>query len=409
MQKKAKKKVPGTTRVGTGDQTEQRMILTHIKIQNYKSLKDFSLDLSPFMVFVGRNNVGKSNIIDCLQFLSDFVVNGDKAVKERGGFQDIVFNRDFTNTIHIELSMDIASNQSPKRKQCEYIIELESDRHGHCFNKKETFSLLGKKKKTLLEFPVHGHGTAILRDETGEQISEVGHSGPGSFLYPFSDRERSPILADFSSELEKWKNFNLAPQLMTESYQVQTGLRLQSFGQNVASVLHTLQTGYPREFKEIEEILRFAIPEIEELTTGLTDHAVPQTYIRVKEKHFSKPTPSWAISDGVLRLLGILTAVYSPEFPSLACFEEPENYIYPKALQLIVDLLKSASEQMQVLVTTHSPLIVDYLKPEDLYLVTKETGETRVKRAKDKKGIREALRTLGLGEMWRSGSLNKIP
>jgi len=78
-------------------------------------------------------------------------------------------------------------------------------------------------------------------------------------------------------------------------------------------------------------------------------------------------------------------------------------------LELIVELLKNASHKTQVLVTTHSPYLVDLLQPEDLFIVEKQDGKTQVKKAEDKKGIKEALKTLGLGEMWYSGSLGGVP
>jgi predicted ATPase len=115
------------------------------------------------------------------------------------------------------------------------------------------------------------------------------------------------------------------------------------------------------------------------------------------------------MSDGTLRVLGCLAALYSPASPPLICFEEPENYVHPRLLELMVNLLKGASEKTQVLINTHSPYLVDFLDPGDLFIVEKVNGETQVKRAEDKKGIKEALKTLGLGEMWYSGGLGGIP
>lgn len=62
-----------------------------------------------------------------------------------------------------------------------------------------------------------------------------------------------------------------------------------------------------------------------------------------------------------------------------------------------------------MLVTTHSPYFVDLLQPNDLFIVEKNDGKTQVNKACDEKGIKEALKTLGLGEMWYSGSLGGVP
>ena len=75
---------------------------------------------------------------------------------------------------------------------------------------------------------------------------------------------------------------------------------------------------------------------------------------------------------------------------------------------MIIDLLKNASQKSQVLVTTHSPYLVDLLQPEDLFIVEKQEGKTIVRKAEDKKEIQKLLKTLGLGELWYSGSLGGV-
>lgn len=389
------------------------MSIDRIIVKNYKSLKELKLDLNPFMVFIGPNNAGKSNIFDCFQFLLDFTKNReDTAAKKRGGFEQIVFNGDSTKTISIELQ---GSVNVKKKRHYRYFIELEGDRWGGCYNKREFFSLIsacakdrkGDEKK-LLEFPVEQR-TAIARDDTGKKTGSIGAGRNISYLSQFSDQEHYPILGHFLNQVQNWAFFNLLPPLMRESLPVRKELRLQPLGENLPVVLHVLQTEYPKRFKEIEDILKTALPELEELTTGLTAHEAGQTYIRIKEKGLTTSIPAWGMSDGALRLLGCLATLYLPIPPSLVCFEEPENYVHPRLLKLIVDLLKNASERTQVLVATHSPYLVDFLEPKDLFIVEKKNGETKIKKAEDKKGIKEALKTLGLGEMWYSGSLGGIP
>jgi predicted ATPase len=196
---------------------------------------------------------------------------------------------------------------------------------------------------------------------------------------------------------------------MKESLPIKKEFKLQTLGENLGIVLHTLQVENPNKFKEIEDILKSALPEFEELTTGLTSHEPGKTYIRIKEKNLKISTPAWGMSDGTLRLLGHLVVLYLPTPPPLVCIEEPENYVHPRLLELIVDLAKTASEKTQVLITTHSPYLVDFLEPEDLVIVEKKQGETEVRTLEDKEAIKEALKTLTLGEMWYSGDIGGVP
>lgn len=384
------------------------MAIKHIIIKNYKSLENLDFQLNPLMVFVGPNNAGKSNIFDCFSFLSSLVKTGADAVQKRGGFEQIVFNGDITRRISVELQGSIRVGD--KNRFYRYFIEFEADRWGvRCYNKKEVFSLITEKgEQKLLEFPSE-KDTAIVWDETGKEKGGIGAEKDRPYLYHFGRQDLYPILGHFSNEVQNWGFFNFLPPLMRSRLPVRKEFQLQIWGKNLPVVLHTLQTECPQKFKEIRDILKTAIPELEELTTGLTTHEQGRTYTRIQEKGLKIPTPAEAMSDGSLRLLGYLATLYLPTLPPLVCFEEPENYVHPRLLELITDLLDNASEKTQVLVSTHSPYLVDSFKPRDLIIVEKKDGRTQVKRAEDKRGIKEALKTLGLGEMWYSGGLGGVP
>jgi predicted ATPase len=126
--------------------------------------------MNPFMVFIGPNNAGKSNIFDCLRFLSDFVKRGPESrrpVQERGGFELIVFNGDIGRTISLGLHGSIN-----KERYYKYFIELDGDRWGNCLNKRETFSLVEDGEKVLLEFPKE-QDKRVAYDETGKQTGKI--------------------------------------------------------------------------------------------------------------------------------------------------------------------------------------------------------------------------------------------
>jgi len=117
------------------------------------------------------------------------------------------------------------------------------------------------------------------------------------------------------------------------------------------------------------------------------------------------------MSDETLRALGILAAVYQRSAPSLIAIEEPETTIYPGALGVILDMLHQASSRTQVIVTTHSPdvLDADWLEEQHIRIVTWQDGATRVMPLST--GSREALREhlMSAGELLRSNALQGIP
>jgi predicted ATPase len=185
--------------------------------------------------------------------------------------------------------------------------------------------------------------------------------------------------------------------------QVEVGSR----GELLASALHTVQSENDTGFNEIRELLQSVIPEIEDIRTHLTEGG--QTYIGLREKAVEIPVKSWMMSKGTLRLLAHLCAVYTEPRPALCAFEEPENFIHPHLVKMIAEVLQRASKRSQILISTHSPYLLDALTPEDVVVVEKTEGRTNVLRASDKAGVLEAKKKLGMGELWYSGHLGGIP
>jgi predicted ATPase len=116
--------------------------------------------------------------------------------------------------------------------------------------------------------------------------------------------------------------------------------------------------------------------------------------------------PATRLSDGTLRYLCLIAILCHPELPPLVCIEEPELGLHPDALVVIARMLQAASERSQIVVTTHSKIIVDALSdtPEYVVVCDKVEGQTRMKRL-DGKELKVWLEKYSLGELWRSGEI----
>lgn len=372
-----------------------------LEIKNYKSLEDVKIDLRPFTVFVGPNNAGKSNILDCLKFLSELVKEGAPAVASRGGFQCIVWGGDFHRSISVNLRANIGKD---KEEVITYQIGLAGGPTHYTVSEEYLDYDLPSKKIRIME-PQRFERQVVFRDIDERQTIYSGFSVPDTS--PILQLAHSGPAMVFRNYIIRWAFFNFVPSHMQKLEPVKKELSLRLEGDNLSTVLHSLHSEHTIEFKEIEGLLKTAVPEIEELMTSLTEQG--QTYVTLKEKGISLKIPAWSISDGTLRFLAHLTVLFSPSPPTLVCFEEPENHIHPGLHELLADILKSASKKTYVLVTTHSPYILDHLEPEDVIVVEKLEGKTQCKRVADKQGIKEALKSLGLGELWYSGHIGGIP
>lgn len=382
-------------------------MLTRLKVQNYKSLRDIEILLKPLTVFVGPNNAGKSNILDCLLFIRDLAEHGAPAVHSRWGFPYIVWGGAVTGAIAVELDA-VLRDQNGNERHFEYKFEIAGSPIQYAITRELLFLRIGQERKKLLEFPEGRDNIARVWDEEGKDRGGWGGGNAQLYVCQFKYPDLYPLVSDFGRFILTWAFYDLVPSRMKEPNPARKELRLQPEGENLSAVLHSYQSEYSSSFGEVETLLKTGLPEVQRLLTALTEQG--QTYVALEEKGLSFRIPVRAMSDGTVRLLGYLAAVYSPEAPSLACFEEPENCIHPHLLEQVIDVLKASSKRTQVLITTHSPYLLNFLRsPESLIVVEKVDGKTVCKAVKDQEGVKEALEVLGLGELWYSGNIGGVP
>jgi len=369
-------------------------MLTKLKVKNYKSLADFEVDLHHFNVLIGPNNSGKSNILDCLTFLSDIAkIRVPDAFGKRGGYDHVVFGG------KVDEEMRIIVTEFEKTVKREYSVAF---RDGRLAEEKLTVTE-GGEVMTLIK---GSGGSGHYFDEKEEKLMEYSYGWDITALSTLRDFKRHHRMLNFAKEIEKWKVYHFVPFEMRQASPAAKKFDPGYKGEEAARTLHSLLSEYLSSFTEIEDTLKSAISEIENLLSPLTYDG--KTYIAMKEKEFKNPFDYHQISDGTLRFLAHLMVILSPksELPSLACFEEPENFVHPRLLQLLVDVLKKG--KTQVIVTTHSPYLVDFVEPEDLIVIEKKEGKTVAKRF-SKKELRKFLEDFSLGELWYTGKIGGVP
>ncbi|MEK7450288.1 MAG: AAA family ATPase, partial [Planctomycetota bacterium] len=260
--------------------------------------------------------------------------------------------------------------------------------------------------RMLLEYPSTDPKSrnAKVSAPDGTRLGDWGQDNRFSYLNLVKEAQRYPILGEFAQSIEKWGFYKVASQTLTKPVQIIKQLRINEDGSNTAAVLHIARNEHFDGFKQIEEYLKEAVPELEELRTEISEGAVGNTHIAIKEKGSDMSIPSWNMSDGTLRFIALLTILLNPKPTPLICIEEPENHLHPGLMELLAHVLKQASEKTQVLVTTHSPYLLNHLKPKDVVIVTKKDGHTEVKEMSKTAGLQEALKVLGLGELWLGDS-----
>ena len=171
-------------------------------------------------------------------------------------------------------------------------------------------------------------------------------------------------------------------------------------GKNLGLVLNRLR----REPKAKERILKTVC----QLYEGITDLDVSLEggTVQVFAQEGNIAVPATRLSDGTLRFLCLLAILCHPNPPPLVCIEEPELGLHPDILPILGDLMREASDRCQLIVTTHSDVLVDALTdtPESIVVCEKHVGKTEMRRL-DRSSLKEWLKSYSLGELWSKGKL----
>ena len=208
--------------------------------------------------------------------------------------------------------------------------------------------------------------------------------------------------------------YSIEPAKLREMQDPDSGIALRSDGSNAASVLQELTTrgadaAVTRQ--EIHDFLEAIVPETKSVKPKKHGNKLSMSFSQQWSGDKKLSFDAFSMSDGTLRSLGLILAVFQKPSPSVLVIEEPEATIHPGALGALLDLIRRASKTMQVLVTTHSPDLLDakWITDDNLRIVSWQEGASHVLLPSE--ATREAMRghLMGAGELLRSNALHPEP
>ena len=374
-------------------------ILQSLIVKRFRSIPAETVTFDNPTFLVGRNGSGKSNFRDAIDFMAEAMSSPLPSVFDRRGGIAVVRNR--TSGRGYPPNLGLAAILGPVNGEVQharYAFEVTATQN-------YGFKVLWEQCVVHLE----GGGKAWFERHPKSFRSNVEGLKPSleptSLGLPIVGGETSfaPVLR----VLAGMRSYSIEPSQLRELQDADGGTSLKADGSNAASVLQEIGRLAPEDLTRIGELLATIAPhttKVEPIKHGkkLTLEFT-QEWGRNKQLKFE----SFNMSDGTLRALGLLAAVYQRPTPSLLVIEEPEATIHPGAIGAILDLIRHASRQMQVIVTTHSPEVLDadWLQEENLRIVQWQEGATRILPLAS--GTREALREhlMTAGELLRSNAL----
>ena len=226
-----------------------------------------------------------------------------------------------------------------------------------------------------------------------------------SILSQRKDPDQYPEITELGKEYQKiriYREWTFGRYAMPRQPQKADGKNdyLEENYNNLGLILSKI-SNQPLLKKKVIQKLQLLYPRFEDFLVHVEGGTV-QIFFTENEYQI----PATRLSDGTLRYLSLLAILYSPYKPSLLCIEEPELGLHPDILPTIAEILKEVSTETQIVVTTHSNIIIDALtsSPEDVIVCENEDGYTTMQRLKESE-LKVWLDKYTLGELWSKGQI----
>jgi len=435
-------------------------MLTRIEIDGFKTFDGFALDLNPFLVIVGPNATGKSNLFDAFQLLSHLASDDLRAAfTGLRGDPDELFRigPDGRSGDSMRLAAEVLLNpvvQDPwgrietiKFTRIRYEVEVrrKSDDRGierlvvvretavPILSSKDRWRPHGDRPSAAFRkaYMKYGRPTPFLstQDEDGDpsfhihQDARAGRkrsalAAEATILSSITSAE-FPHLFALREELRSWKFLQLDPGALRKPSPKNAPESLEPDGSNLATVLARIKAETRTDTRPLGNLADIAggLAALISGTTGVDveEDELNRRYriqIRAAGAH---PFSSQVVSDGTLRVLALLTMLHDPKHAGLVCFEEPENGIHPARLEALIGVLRKMVTRAdvepvdesvplsQMLLNSHSPVVLSHLDESEMVLADTVTTLDPNLRARVRRTRMRPIRRRDQGDLMNSG------
>jgi predicted ATPase len=354
-------------------------MLTNLEVTNYKSIAHANLNFNQETVIVGPNASGKSNLLDAIHFIRDISNdNLDHAITKRHGVNSI---RRWSKTRPYNITV-AADFYESKENFGKYRISIASkdgnfnviEEEGS-WTSQSPFQRNGEISTFSFRRDLEGNVRFDVPDNPFERAMPTTIAPSESLITLFGSRGLSPLSLFFSTlhhQISSIGAYAIYPNKIREPQSISNLDILNDDGANLASIIRQMRSSSYRSNREaLTSSLRQVLPILNEIRIDTAGgFYVPQLQISEPDTQYSHYLNMSKISDGTLRMLGMLTAFYQAKPPLRIALEEPEQMIHPGLLAVLVDAardyLDSRGPKKQIFLTTHSPTLLDFFEPESI-------------------------------------------
>lgn len=414
-------------------------MITSLSIKNFKSLRDVRLELGNLNFFIGTNASGKSNVFDAIRVLQGIgngftvgeILDGKpkSATSEvwepiRGGSAKVAYIKDPSSSFQIEAHVSDRGGDGSKSLNAEYGVGFNSE------NQRVIEEWLSVDKPVFDSRPLTGPINYTLPQVDPRLFNsptfdvKYFHGKKGTQPHIPSEPHRTVLTQMSRRASDRWaknhvtaatriseifantQRLDPAPTLLRDYSQAQNVTRMGERGENFAALVRTICENPATKDAYLTWLKHLRPSEVDDV--GTLKGAVGELMFKLEENGQEFPAP--VLSDGTLRFAALTAAFFQPDMPALLTLEEIENGIHASRLRLLVELLRSRTQsgQPQVIVTTHSPIVLAWLQPEE-YAHTffckrdEQTGESRILPLTQIPHFNEIVKRQPIGDLFAEG------
>lgn len=387
-----------------------------LEIQRYRSIEHANLALGPVRILIGANAAGKSNVLDALRLLAEAVRDDmETAVTRRGNLDTVVFLCAGPEKRTFEIAIDyfVPDPNAPfSQSDMSYRVRVgeQDGRPGVAFEELRIKRNRGEPGAPKVWFRSKWGKGEALRDPEKKTKEPFDTGDPGVLaLKALGFLDAYPRIRVLRKFIEGWQFLTVDLAKVREPQRDRREHLLSPDAGNLANVLRTLDGTDRPCYEAVLQDVHSLLSHVEGLSTEVDRGRV---VLLLQERGMPRPLEALSLSDGTLRLLAIVTALETMPQHGLLCIEEPEHGIHPLVFGPLLDLVRERCPQdgpRQVLLTTHSPDLVDAAEPEEVVPVERDPKGATVLRPLEPRQIKKWVQDFRLGELWRMRQIGGVP
>lgn len=414
------------------------MAIANIKVSNFKSFKDLDLNLERFNVVIGANASGKSNLVEAFQFLKGIEDNDlDDAVSLHGG-QEAILNRRIGPSSPLQMRVvfdqhtrwpgwgDIHVHETTyqfalRARDTQNGLDVEEDR----FAQKLRTVAGGKDTELSIKVVISPGKRGVVIEppdltrrlkDMGIDLNQTPLAGGEAHFQQLSSVMRATatnallprygfygFVGPFGSLFRRVGIYNIDPRAVKSPHEIAGRASLEENGGNLALIIKQIRAD-AEESRKFHNLLRYMLPFAQNI--GTTRYLGTSILLKLRETYYDQALFANLLSDGTVDVVALIVALFF-EDKDMVIIEEPERNIHPHLISGLMELIKDAARNKQVIITTHSPEIVKHAGVENLLLISRDKeGFSTVSRPAEKEDVKIFLENdLGLDavfvqELW---------